>query len=94
MSKHLGVDGFPRPNEEDQKISLDLLATFNTPSGKSTLQYLKSITIEAISGGAISNDELRHMEGQRYLVAMIVKRINHAERIKNGRASTAIRNTG
>lgn len=92
MSNHLGVDGFPRPKEEDQKISLDLLATFNTPSGKATLQYLKSVTIEAISGGAISNDELRHLEGQRYLVAMIVKRLNHAERIKNGRASTTNRN--
>jgi hypothetical protein len=46
------------------------------------LQYLKSITIEAVSGANISDAELRHLEGQRYLVALIVKRINHAQRIK------------
>jgi len=46
------------------------------------LQYLKSITIEAISGANITNEELRHLEGQRYLVALIAKRIQHSERIK------------
>jgi len=82
MSKHLGVDGYPRSQEQDQKISLDLASTFNTPSGLATLQYLKSITIEAISGANITNEELRHLEGQRYLVALIAKRIQHKERIK------------
>jgi len=82
MSKHLGVDGYPRTQEQDHKISLDLASTFNTPSGLATLQYLKSITIEAISGANITNEELRHLEGQRYLVALIAKRIQHSERIK------------
>lgn len=85
MSKHLGVDGYPRSQEQDQKISLDLASTFNTPSGLATLQYLKSITIEAISGANITNEELRHLEGQRYLVALIAKRVQHAERINHGR---------
>lgn len=88
MSNHLGADGFPRSKEEDTKISQDLLATFNTPSGQATLQYLKSVTIEAVAGGAISNEELRHLEGQRYLVALIVKRMKLAERAKNGRTNT------
>ena len=83
MSKHLGIDGYPRPKEEDEKISLDLSATFVSPSGVETLQYLKSITIESVSGGGITNDELRHLEGQRYIVALIYKRLRHAERIKN-----------
>ena len=82
MSKHLGVDGYPRTQEQDHKISLDLASTFNTPSGLATLQYLKSITIEAISGANITNEELRHLEGQRYLVALIAKRVQHSERIK------------
>ena len=81
-SKHLGVDGYPRTQEQDHKISLDLASTFNTPSGLATLQYLKSITIEAISGPNITNEELRHLEGQRYLVALIAKRVQHSERIK------------
>ena len=55
------------------------------PSGNGTevLKYLKSVTIEAVSGPNISDAELRHLEGQRYLVALIVKRINHAQRLKN-----------
>jgi len=88
MSKHLGVDGYPRSQEQDHKISLDLASTFNTPSGLATLQYLKSITIEAISGANITNEELRHLEGQRYLVALIAKRVQHAERINHGRNIT------
>jgi hypothetical protein len=88
MSKHLGVDGYPRTQEQDHKISLDLASTFNTPSGLATLQYLKSITIEAISGANITNEELRHLEGQRYLVALIAKRVQHAERINHGRNIT------
>jgi hypothetical protein len=84
-SKHLGVDGYPRSKNNDEKISLDLASTFNTPSGLATLQYLKSITIEAITGANISSEELRHLEGQRYLVALIAKRVQHAERINHGR---------
>ena len=82
MPQHLGVDGYPRPKEQDEKISKVIESVFKTPNGKEMLQYLKSITIEAISGANISDAELRHLEGQRYLVALIVKRINHAQRIK------------
>lgn len=86
-SNHLGVDGYPRSKVEDEKISLDLASTFNSPSGLATMQYLKSVTIEAITGANISAEELRHLEGQRYLVALIAKRVQHAERINNGRTS-------
>jgi hypothetical protein len=87
-SKHLGVDGYPRSKEQDEKISQDLASTFNSPSGLATLQYLKSITIEAITGANISAEELRHLEGQRYLVALIAKRVQHAESINHGRNIT------
>ena len=43
---------------------------------------MRSITIDAVSGPNISDIELRHLEGQRYLVALLVKRINHATRLK------------
>jgi len=80
--KYLGVDGYQRPREQDERISQDVLALFNTPVGISVMQYLKSITVEAIAGPAITDSELRHMEGQRYVIALITKRINHAQRIK------------
>jgi len=40
------------------------------------LQSLKSITIEAIAGGEITDRALRHLEGQRYLYGLIQRRIN------------------
>ena len=80
--KHLGVDGYPRSKEQDDIISQNILSLFKTPTGMEVLKYLKSVTIEAVSGANISDAELRHLEGQRYLVALIVKRINHAQRKK------------
>ena len=49
---------------------------FNTVSGKQVLKYLKSLTIEAVAGPNISNEELRHLEGQRFVVGLIQRRIN------------------
>ena len=79
--KHLGVDGFPRSKDLDEIISKNVLSLFNTPNGIEVLKYLKSVTIEAVSGSNISDAELRNLEGQRYIVALIVKRINHGQRI-------------
>jgi len=81
QTKHLGVDGFPRSKDEDNIISQNVLSLFKTPNGLEVLKYLKSVTIEAVSGANISDAELRHLEGQRYIIALIVKRINHAQRI-------------
>ena len=61
MPQHLGVDGYPRPKEQDEQISKVIESVFKTPNGKEMLQYLKSITIEAISGANISDSELRHL---------------------------------
>ena len=82
MPQHLGVDGYPRPKEKDEQISKVIDSVFKTPNGKEMLQYMRSITIDAVSGPNIPDIELRHLEGQRYLVALLVKRINHATRLK------------
>ena len=82
MSKHLGVDGFPRTKAIDEKISKDILSLFNTPNGSAVLGYLRSVTTDIVSGGNISDGELRHLEGQRYVIALIVKRTNHAQNIQ------------
>ena len=76
------LDGFNRNEDADNEISLVVSQVFNTVSGKEVLRYLRSITIEAVSGGNVSDAELRHLEGQRYLVGVIERRIKHAERIK------------
>ncbi len=84
MSNQMKVrlDGFNRSEETDKQISLIISQVFNTASGKEVLRYLRSITIEAVSGANVSDAELRHLEGQRYLVGVIERRIKHAERIK------------
>ena len=88
MQKHLGLDQFPRDKEEDQRISKDIKSLFSTPNGKQVLKDLRSITIESVQGPHATVAELRHLEGQRYLVGLITRRIDHAERItKNERSS-------
>jgi len=81
MPQHLGVDGYPRPKQQDEQISKVIESVFRTPNGMEMMQYLKSITTDAVSGPNISDAELRHLEGQRYLVALLVKRIQHSKRI-------------
>jgi hypothetical protein len=80
-SLHLGVDNFPRSKEDDEIISRNINSVFKTPNGKAVLKYLRSITIESVQGPNASDAELRHLEGQRYLVGLIERRINHAEKV-------------
>lgn len=79
---HLGVDGHQRPKDVDDKISLNVASLFSTDLGKEVRKYLRSITIDSVHGAAVSDAELRHMEGQRYIVGLIEARINHAHRVK------------
>lgn len=85
MSKksHVGIDGIQRSQQIDEKISLDVAALLATPSGQSVMQYLRSITTDIVNGPNISNDELRHLEGQRFIVGLLSSRANHGARIKS-----------
>jgi len=84
-NNRIGIDNFPRTISSDNKISLDIRTLFRQPSGQEVLKYLRSITIEAVTGPAASDAELRHLEGQRYIVGLIERRIKHAEKVeKNG----------
>ena len=77
-----GLDGFPRNKNLEEEVSLNFTHLFSQPTGQAILQYLRSITIEAVHGAAVTDEVLRHAEGQRYIVALIDRRINHANRIK------------
>ena len=83
MPQHLGVDGYPRPKEKDEQISKVIDSVFKTPNGKEVLQYMRSITIDAVSGPNISDIELRHLEGQRFVIGLLSSRANHASAIKS-----------
>lgn len=78
----LRLDGFARGDEDDKRVSLDIAALFASPTGGSVLKYLRSITIEAVNGPNVTDAELRHMEGQRYLVGLLERRIKHGQKVK------------
>ena len=89
MARHLSLDGFTRTKADDLIISRNIEGLFKSPTGEAVLQYLRSITIEAVSGPNISADELRHLEGQRYLVGLIERRMKQSEKAKDvGNRST------
>lgn len=85
MVNKVSIDGFQRPAEKDAEISMTVSKLFSSPSGKEVLRYLRSITIEMVNGPNVSTDELRHLEGQRYLVGLLERRIQHGHKVKNER---------
>jgi len=80
---NIGIDGIQRNSEADLNISKNIAQIFSTPTGAEVLRYLRSITIEMVNGPNVSTEELRHIEGQRYIVGLLEQRINHAHRSKN-----------
>ena len=72
----IGLDNFKRGSDEEENLNSAFSALFGTDIGLSVLQYLKSITIDSVGGPEISDNSLRHLEGQRYLVGLIQRRVN------------------
>lgn len=79
-NKFIGLDGIQRPLSDEQKLNKVFASLFTTPAGQEVLKYLRSVTIELVSGPAISDEELRHREGQRYLVGLIESRVNKGKK--------------
>lgn len=72
----VGLDNFTRNPDEETRLNDLFQSVFKQPNGKEILKYLKSITIEAVTGGEVTDGTLRHLEGQRYLVGLIQRRTN------------------
>ena len=79
---NIGLDGYQRKTEDDVIVSKNVAQIFESPTGKEVLRYLRSITIEMVNGPNVTTEELRHLEGQRYIVGLIEQRIAHAHRSK------------
>ena len=80
---NIGIDGIQRTSEKDAEVSHNIAQIFESPVGKEVLRYLRSITIEMVNGPNVTTEELRHLEGQRYVVGLIEQRIAHSHRSKN-----------
>jgi hypothetical protein len=79
---NIGLDGIQRETDKDKQISQNVAEVFSAPTGKEVLRYLRSITIEMVNGPNVTTEELRHIEGQRYIVGLLEQRIAHAHRSK------------
>ena len=80
---NIGIDGIQRASDKDAEVSHNIAQIFQSPTGKEVLRYLRSITIEMVNGPNVTTEELRHLEGQRYIVGLIEQRIAHSHRSKN-----------
>lgn len=80
---NIGVDGFQRDTIQDTQISKNIASLLESPTGKEVLKYLRSITIEMVNGPNVTTEELRHLEGQRYIVGLLERRVQHAHRKKS-----------
>tara|TARA_E500000178_G_C16960151_1_gene725590 strand:+ start:147 stop:434 length:288 start_codon:yes stop_codon:yes gene_type:complete len=81
----VGLDNFERHPSEEEKINFHFENVFKSPAGQEVLKYLRQITIESVAGSEVSDLALRHLEGQRYLVALIQRRFN------KGRSQTIVK---
>ena len=79
---NIGLDGIQRESDKDKQISQNVAEVLSSPTGKEVLRYLRSITIERVNGPNVTTEELRHIEGQRYIVGLLEQRIAHAHRSK------------
>ena len=73
------IDGYVRSNEDEAKLNKHFANVFKGDEAKQVLDYLKSITIEAVAGPNIDGNRLFHLEGMRFLVGIINTRINKGE---------------
>lgn len=56
----------------DKEIKQAFNKCFSTREGKIVLSFLRRMTVERYVGANASNEELRYLEGQRYLVNYIL----------------------
>lgn len=80
QGKRMGPDGILRSVESEDELDRLAAATFKEPLAQKFFSYLKSITINNTLGPGASNEELRHLEGQRNLVGIIERRIENGRR--------------
>ena len=58
---------------EQKNIKRIFTRTFGTEDGKKALAYLQYMTFHRSFGSEVSDEQLRHIEGQRSIVSTILK---------------------
>lgn len=70
------VDGVRRKRTHERELNELAAAAFAGEAGARFLKYLRAITINHVNGPGVAEKELLHLEGQRYLVAIIERRMD------------------
>jgi len=68
-------DGFAYTKDSEDNLNGVAVRVFNTEAGIEFLNYLENITINNINGSAIDESSLKHIEGQRWIVGIIKRRL-------------------
>jgi len=64
---------------EQREIERSFTRVFASDEGKKVLAWLQVMTFHRVSGAQTTNDQLRYMEGQRALVAQILRMIDRGK---------------
>lgn len=73
-----GPDGFARSPEAEERLNALCRTLFTSPAGQEVMEYLRSITVNAVMPPNASDAELRDREGMRRLVGILDQRMKSA----------------
>lgn len=77
-----GPDGYQRTPASEAKLNILCASVLGTAAGQELMNYIKSITINRVSGPEVSDAHLRHLEGMRHLAAILQLRIEQGHKDK------------
>ena len=64
---------------EQKEIERSFARVFSSEEGKKVLAWLQVMTFQRVSGASTTDEQLRYMEGQRSLVANILRMIDRGK---------------
>lgn len=70
------LPSFRKQNDEMRDIEKSFARLFQTDDGKRVLSHLQSISFSRVMGMESTDAQLRYMEGQRAMVATILRLIS------------------
>lgn len=76
-SKVSPFDGVVRSEAEDEELNKLFARVFRGRQGEIALQYLRSLTEDMVLGDGLNTTQLVHTEGQRWIVHLMERRVDH-----------------
>tara|TARA_R110000824_G_scaffold106545_2_gene251743 strand:- start:1927 stop:2175 length:249 start_codon:yes stop_codon:yes gene_type:complete len=80
-----GPDGLVRTRKAEDDLSIMVAVALAGPTGDELMKYIRAITIEQVAGPEITDHHLRHLEGMRYLCAILERRRETGKELRRGK---------